>query len=197
MDKRGHTMIKNRLVAAGAAAALATGTALMAVPAHAVTPAPAPTPAPSAPAKPGINVSKLPIHIDFDCLKKNAQERHQIELKIAKILVKDGTAKSKAVAVDSAKEIIDTVLKDPSLLAKPGALVTKIVKIITDNALKAFGDTTALGDLKQLAQDIVNNLKAAKACFVINIPGQPPKIQHVGHLGDLQSAAWLPASQVR
>ncbi|MCD1096312.1 hypothetical protein LI935_09340, partial [Cutibacterium acnes] len=35
MDKRGHTMIKNRLVAAGAAAALATGTALMAVPAHA------------------------------------------------------------------------------------------------------------------------------------------------------------------
>ena len=100
-------MIKNRLVAAGAAAALATGTALMAVPAHAATPAPAP----SAPAKPGINVSKLPIHIDFDCLKKNAQERHQIELKIAKILVKDGTAKSKAVAVDSAKEIIDTVLK--------------------------------------------------------------------------------------
>ena len=184
-------MIKNRLVAAGAAAALATGTALMAVPAHAATPAPAPTPAPSSPAKPGINVSKLPIH------KKNAQERHQIELKIAKILVKDGTAKSKAVAVDSAKEIIDTVLKDPSLLAKPGALVTKIVKIITDNALKAFGDTTALGDLKQLAQDIVNNLKAAKACFVINIPGQPPKIQHVGHLGDLQSAAWLPASQVR
>ncbi|MBX7474825.1 hypothetical protein K1Y80_53500, partial [Streptomyces sp. MAG02] len=85
-------MIKNRLVAAGAAAALATGTALMAVPAHAATPAPAP----SAPAKPGINVSKLPIHIDFDCLKKNAQERHQIELKIAKILVKDGTAKSKA-----------------------------------------------------------------------------------------------------
>ena len=165
----------------------------MAVPAHAATPAPAP----SAPAKPGINVSKLPIHIDFDCLKKNAQERHQIELKIAKILVKDGTAKSKAVAVDSAKEIIDTVLKDPSLLAKPGALVTKIAKIITDNALKAFGDTTALGDLKQLAQDIVNNLKAAKACFVINIPGQPPKIQHVGHLGDLQSAAWLPASQVR
>ncbi|GAE72381.1 hypothetical protein JCM18916_1808 [Cutibacterium acnes JCM 18916] len=77
------------------------------------------------------------------------------------------------MAVDSAKEIIDTVLKDPSLLAKPGALVTKIVKIITDNALKAFGDTTALGDLKQLAQDIVNNLKAAKACFVINIPGQP------------------------
>ncbi|GAE72382.1 hypothetical protein JCM18916_1809 [Cutibacterium acnes JCM 18916] len=63
-------MIKNRLVAAGAAAALATGTALMAVPAHAATPAPAPTPAPSAPAKPGINVSKLPIHIDFDCLKK-------------------------------------------------------------------------------------------------------------------------------
>ena len=101
------------------------------------------------------------------------------------------------MAVDSAKEIIDTVLKDPSLLAKPGALVTKIAKIITDNALKAFGDTTALGDLKQLAQDIVNNLKAAKACFVINIPGQPPKIQHVGHLGDLQSAAWLPASQVR
>lgn len=88
-------MIKNRLVAAGAAAALATGTALMAVPAHAATPAPAPTPAPSAPAKPGINVSKLPIHIDFDCLKKNAQERHQIELKIAKILVKDGTAKSR------------------------------------------------------------------------------------------------------
>ncbi|PGF39427.1 hypothetical protein B1B15_11055, partial [Cutibacterium acnes] len=42
MDKRGHTMIKNRLVAAGAAAALATGTALMAVPAHAATPAPAP-----------------------------------------------------------------------------------------------------------------------------------------------------------
>ena len=34
-------MIKNRLVAAGAAAALATGTALMAVPAHAATPAPA------------------------------------------------------------------------------------------------------------------------------------------------------------
>ena len=33
-------MIKNRLVAAGAAAALATGTALMAVPAHAATPAP-------------------------------------------------------------------------------------------------------------------------------------------------------------
>ena len=32
-------MIKNRLVAAGAAAALATGTALMAVPAHAATPA--------------------------------------------------------------------------------------------------------------------------------------------------------------
>ena len=31
-------MIKNRLVAAGAAAALATGTALMAVPAHAATP---------------------------------------------------------------------------------------------------------------------------------------------------------------
>ena len=197
MDKRGHTMIKNRLVAAGAAAALATGTALMAVPAHAATPAPAPTPAPSAPAKPGINVSKLPIHIDFDCLKHNAQERHQIELKIAKILVQDGTAKSKAVAVDSAKEIIATILKDPSLLANPGALVAKIVKIIADNALKAFGDTSALGDLKQLAQDIVNNLKAAKACFIINIPGQPPKIQHVGHLGDLQSAAWLPASQVR
>ena len=193
MDKRGHTMIKNRLVAAGAAAALATGTALMAVPAHAATPAPAP----SAPAKPGINVSKLPIHIDFDCLKHNAQERHQIELKIAKILVQDGTAKSKAVAVDSAKEIIATILKDPSLLANPGALVAKIVKIIADNALKAFGDTSALGDLKQLAQDIVNNLKAAKACFIINIPGQPPKIQHVGHLGDLQSAAWLPASQVR
>ena len=96
-----------------------------------------------------------------------------------------------------AEELIAKALKDPSLLAKPGALVTKIVKIITDNALKAFGDTTALGDLKQLAQDIVNNLKAAKACFVINIPGQPPKIQHVGHLGDLQSAAWLPASQVR
>ncbi|NDU78212.1 hypothetical protein GWI34_37310, partial [Actinomadura sp. DSM 109109] len=99
--------------------------------------------------------------------------------------------------VDSAKEIIDTVLKDPSLLAKPGALVTKIDKIITDNALKAFGDTTALGDLKQLAQDIVKNLKAAKVCFTINVPGLPPKTQHVSHLGELQTAAWVPSSQVR
>lgn len=168
----------------------------MAVPAHAATPAPAPSPAPSAPAKPGINVSKLPIHIDFDCLKHNAQERHQIELKIAKILVQDGTAKSKAVAVDSAKEIIATILKDPSLLANPGASWPRSSRSLPTMP-QAFGDTSALGDLKQLAQDIVNNLKAAKACFIINIPGQPPKIQHVGHLGDLQSAAWLPASQVR
>ena len=195
-------MIKNRLVATGAAAALATGTALMAVPAHAATPAPiSPAPAPISPAptptKPGVDTSKLPIHIDFDCLKNNAQERHQIELKIAKILVQDGTAKSKAVAVNSAKEIVSTVLKDPSLLTNPGALVTKIVKIIADNALKAFGDTSGIGDLKPLAQDIVKNLKAAKVCFTINVPGLPPKTQHVSHLGELQTAAWVPSSQVR
>ena len=110
---------------------------------------------------------------------------------------RDGTAKSKAVAVNSAKEIVSTVLKDPSLLTNPGALVTKIVKIIADNALKAFGDTSGIGDLKPLAQDIVKNLKAAKVCFTINVPGLPPKTQHVSHLGELQTAAWVPSSQVR
>ncbi|MSS46368.1 hypothetical protein FYJ43_10140 [Cutibacterium sp. WCA-380-WT-3A] len=191
-------MTKNRLVAAGAAVALATGTALMAAPAHAAAPAPiSPIPAPISPAKPNVDKSKLPIQIDFDCLKRNAQERHQIEAKIAKILLKEGAVKAKTVAVKSAKDIVDAVLKDPSLLVHPNALITKIIKIITDNVREAFGDTSALGDLKPLAQDIINNLKAAKACFVINRPGQPPKIQHVGHLGELQGAAWVPAGQVR
>ena len=192
-------MIKNRLVAAGAAAALATGTALMAVPAHAATPAPiSPAPAPISPAptptKPGVDTSKLPIQIDFDCLKNNAHERHQTEIKIAKILIENGTAKTKAVAVDSAKEIVSTVLKNPALLTDKTALVKKVVKIVADNARKAFGDTSDLGDLKPLAQEIVANLKKAKVCFTINLPG---KTKHVGHLGDIQTAAWVPANQVR
>ena len=185
-------MIKNRLVAAGTVAALATGTALIAAPAYAADPAPAPISS----TKSSIDKSKLPIHIDFDCLKRNAQERHQIEAKIAKILLKDGVTKAKTVAVKSAKDVVEAVLKDPSLLVHQGALIAKIIKIVTDNVREAFGDTSALDDLKPLAQDIVNNLKDAKACFIINRPGQPPKIQHVGQLGDLQSAAWLPASQV-
>ncbi|MGK2351018.1 hypothetical protein [Cutibacterium sp. V947] len=187
-------MIKNRLVAAGAAAALATGTALMAVPAHAADATPAPTPAPSAPA---IDTSKLPIQIDFDCLKNNAQQRREVERKIAKILIEDGTAKTKAVAVQSAKDIIDTVRKNPALLADKGALVTKIVKIVSDNARKAFKDTSGLGDLKPLAKEIVANLKDAKVCFTINLPGLPGKTGHVGHLGDIPTTAWVPASQVR
>lgn len=180
-------MIKNRLVAASAAAALATGTALMAAPAHAADA----TPAPSATA---IDTSKLPVQIDFDCLKNNAHERHQTEIKIAKILIENGTAKTKAVAVDSAKEIVSTVLKNPALLTDKTALVKKVVKIVADNARKAFGDTSDLGDLKPLAQEIVANLKKAKVCFTINLPG---KTKHVGHLGDIQTAAWVPANQVR
>ncbi|MGK2309568.1 hypothetical protein [Cutibacterium sp. V970] len=183
-------MIKNRLVAAGAAAALATGTALMAVPAHATDV----IPAPSAPSAPAIDTSKLPIQIDFDCLKNNAQQRREVERKIAKILIEDGTAKTKAVAVQSAKDIIDTVRKNPALLADKGALVTKIVKIVSDNARKAFKDTSGLGDLKPLAKEIVANLKDAKVCFTINLPG---KTKHVGHLGDIPTTAWVPASQVR
>ena len=175
-------MIKNRLVAASAAAALATGTALMAAPAHAADATPAPTLAPSVTA---IDTSKLPVQIDFDCLKNNAHERHLIE---------NGTAKTKAVTVDSAKEIVSTVLKNPALLTDKTALVKKVVKIVADNARKAFGDTSDLGDLKPLAQEIVANLKKAKVCFTINLPG---KTKHVGHLGDIQTAAWVPANQVR
>ena len=184
-------MIKNRLVAASAAAALATGTALMAAPAHAADATPPPTPPPSVTA---IDTSKLPVQIDFDCLKNNAHERHQTEIKIAKILIENGTAKTKAVAVDSAKEIVSTVLKNPALLTDKTALVKKVVKIVADNARKAFGDTSDLGDLKPLAQEIVANLKKAKVCFTINLPG---KTKHVGHLGDIQTAAWVPANQVR
>lgn len=187
-------MIKNRIVAAGAAAALATGTALMAAPAQAAEATPAPTPAPSAPA---IDTSKLPIQIDFDCLKNNAHERHQIESKIAKILIENGTAKAKAVAIASAKEIVKTVLENPGLLIDQTALVTTIVKIVAHNALEAFGDSSDLGDLKPLAKEIIANLKNARVCFTVNLPGQPGKTERVGHLGDVQTAAWIPADQVR
>lgn len=98
------------------------------------------------------------------------------------------------MAVDSAKEIVSTVLKNPALLTDKTALVKKVVKIVADNARKAFGDTSDLGDLKPLAQEIVANLKKAKVCFTINLPG---KAKHVGHLGDIQTAAWVPANQVR
>ncbi|MDO4412372.1 hypothetical protein [Cutibacterium sp.] len=184
-------MMKNRLVAAGATAALATGTALMAVPAQAA----APTPAPAATAS-SIDTSKLPIQIDFDCLKNNAQERHQIEAKIAKILLQDGAVKAKSVAIDSAKEIVSTVLKNPALLANKDALVKEVIQIVVDNAREAFSDTSSLSELKPLAQEIAANLKAAKVCFTINLPGLN-KTEHVGNLGDFQSAGWLPAEQVR
>ncbi|QQY15584.1 hypothetical protein JMX53_03195 [Cutibacterium avidum] len=180
-------MIKNRIVAAGAAAALATGTALMAAPAQAAEATPAPT----------VGASTLPIQVDFDCLKNNAHERHQIESKIAKILIENGTAKAKAVAIASAKEIVKTVLENPGLLIDQTALVTTIVKIVAHNALEAFGDSSDLGDLKPLAKEIIANLKNARVCFTVNLPGQPGKTERVGHLGDVQTAAWVPADQVR
>ncbi|WCC79792.1 hypothetical protein O6R08_10045 [Cutibacterium equinum] len=190
-------MIKNRLIAASAAAAIATGTAVMAVPAHAAEATPAPAPSAPAPSAPAFDTSKLPIQIDFECLKNNAHERHQIEAKIAKILFENGATKTKTAALHSAKEIVSTILKNPSLLANKPAAAAKIVKIIADNALKAFGDTSDLADLKPLAEQIVANLKDAKTCVTINLPGLPSRTEHVGNLSDIQTAAWVPASQVR
>ena len=125
------------------------------------------------------------------------QEQPQPDIAMTIITAASEGLSDRLAKTEEGQKVLDVVRDTLTQREVDPATTDKIVKIIADNALKAFGDTSGIGDLKPLAQDIVKNLKAAKVCFTINVPGLPPKTQHVSHLGELQTAAWVPSSQVR